>query len=98
MAALLLLKRDEVTEPERRIIRRLAVQLLVLALLTQLVFPLLYDGLVARPTEARVWLSTTVTALRNLALLAFTIELVVQAWKFLGRADSSARQASLRRS
>lgn len=98
MAALLLLKRDEVTEPERRIIRRLAVQLLVLALLTQLVYPLLYDGLVARPTEARVWLSTTVTALRNLALLAFTIELVVQAWKFLGRADSSARPASLRRS
>ena len=33
------LKRDEVTEPECLLIRRLAVQLLVLALLTQLVFP-----------------------------------------------------------
>ena len=97
MAALLLLKRDEVTEPERRTIRRLALQLLALALLTQLVYPVLYDGLVDRPSEARVLLSTAVTALRNLALLAFTVELVVQAWRFLGRADSSARQASLRR-
>jgi hypothetical protein len=84
MAALLLLKRDEVTDPERRTIRRLALQLLALALLTQLVYPVLYGGLVARPSEAQVLLSITVTALRNLALLGFTIELVVQAWHFLG--------------
>ena len=29
-------------------------------------------------------LATAVTALRNLALLAFTVELVIQAWRFLG--------------
>jgi hypothetical protein len=84
MAALLLLKRTDVTEPERRTIRRLAAQLLVLALLTQLVFPALYDGLLGRRGEVMLVVATAVTALRNVALLAFSVELVVQAWRFLG--------------
>jgi hypothetical protein len=84
MAALLLLKRTEVTEPEQRTIRRLAAQLLVLALLTQLVYPALYDGLLSRRGQAMLVVATIVTALRNLALLAFSVELVVQAWRFLG--------------
>ena len=84
MAALLLLKRTEVTEPERRTIRRLAAQLLVIALLTQLVYPALYDGLLGGRGQAMLVAATIVTALRNLALLAFSVELVVQAWRFLG--------------
>jgi hypothetical protein len=84
MAALLLLKRTEVTEPERRTIRRLAAQLLVLALLTQLVYPALYDGLLGGRGQVMLVVATAVTALRNVALLAFSVELVVQAWRFLG--------------
>ena len=84
MAALLLVKRTEVTERERRTIRRLAVQLLVLALLTQLVYPVLYGGLLRDQGQAMLMLATFVTALRNLGLLAFTVELVIQAWRFLG--------------
>ena len=84
MAALLLVKRTEVTERERRTIRRLAAQLLVLALLTQLVYPVLYGGLLREQGQALLILATFVTALRNLGLLAFTVELVIQAWRFLG--------------
>ena len=84
MTALLLLKRNQVTEPEQRTIRRLAGQLLVLALLTQLVFPLLYNGLLGGGGRPMLVLATAVTALRNLALLAFAVELVIQAWRFLG--------------
>ncbi len=84
MAALLLVKRTEVTERERRTIRRLAAQLLVLALLTQLVYPVLYGGLLREQGQAMLILATFVTALRNLGLLAFTVELVIQAWRFLG--------------
>ncbi len=84
MAALLLLKRTEVTGPERRTIRGLSAQLLVLALLTQLVYPALYDGLLGGRGHVMLVVSTTVTALRNLALLAFSVELVVHAWRFLG--------------
>ena len=94
MAALLLLKKSEVTEPERRTIRRLAAQLLVLALLTQLVYPALYDGLLGDRGETMLVLATVVTAIRNLALLALTVELVVQAWKFLG-VDRSAVQPAV---
>ncbi|GAA3620497.1 glycosyltransferase family 87 protein [Microlunatus ginsengisoli] len=95
MAALLLLKRNQVTEPEQRTIRRLAGQLLVLALLTQLVFPLLYNGLLGGGGRPMLVLATAVTALRNLALLAFAVELVIQAWRFLGvdRASVSVESA-----
>jgi hypothetical protein len=74
MAAVILLV-PAATEDERRSIRRLALQLLGLALLTHLVYPLLYDGLLGRQGHLMIIVSTTVTALRNLALLLFTIEL-----------------------
>ena len=88
MAALLLLRRDG-SAAERRTVDRLAVHLLVLALLTQLVFPLLYDGLLGFRTPARVVVATLVTALRNVALLVFTVEVYRTAWIFTGRRDAS---------
>jgi hypothetical protein len=90
MAALILLV-PTVTEDERRSIRRLAFQLLGLALLTHLVFPLLYDGLLGRQGHLMIIVSTVVTILRNLALLLFSIELWRLAWKFL----APARQAKI---
>lgn len=83
MAALLVLKKAAATEPEQRLIRRLSVQLLVLALLTQLVYPALYDGLLGRQSQGMLVLATAVTALRNLALVTFSVELVIQAWRWL---------------
>jgi hypothetical protein len=83
MAALLVLKKSETSAPERRVIRGLSNQLLVLAVLTQLVYPALYDGYLGRLGHGMIVLSTAVTALRNLALVFFTIELVRQAWRFL---------------
>ena len=84
MAALLLL-RHSASEPERAAVRRLAVQLLLLALLTQLVYPLLYDGLLGFRGPAMVVLATVVTALRNLALVLFTVEVCRLAWVFCSR-------------
>jgi hypothetical protein len=88
MAAVILLV-PAATEDERRSIRRLALQLLGLALLTHLVYPLLYDGLLGRQGHLMIIVSTAVTALRNLALLLFTIELWRMAWRSL----AVARQA-----
>jgi Glycosyltransferase family 87 len=84
MAALLLLKLDQGSASERRAIGRLSAQLLALALLTQLVYPALYDGLLLRWGETGLVVATAVTAVRNVALVAFAVELVVQAWRFLG--------------
>lgn len=85
MAALLLLRRDS-SPAERRSVNRLAGHLLVLALLTQLVYPLLYDGLLGFNTPVMLVVSTLVTALRNVALLLFTIEACRAAWIFSGAA------------
>lgn len=81
MAALLLLRHDA-RPGERRAVHRLAVHLLVLALLTQLVYPLLYNGLLGFSTPAMLVVSTFVTAVRNVALLLFTIEVCRMAWGF----------------
>jgi hypothetical protein len=88
MAAVILLA-PAATDGERRAIRRLALQLLGLALLTHLVYPLLYDGLLGRQGHLMIIVSTAVTAIRNLALLLFAIELWRMAWKSL----APARQA-----
>lgn len=84
MAALLLINRTEVTERERRTIRRLSAQLLGLALLTQLVYPAFYDGLLGYAGPGMLTTATVITAIRNLALLALSVELVIQAWRCLG--------------
>ena len=82
MAALLLL-RSSASQPERAAVERLAVQLLVLALLTQFVYPLLYDGLLGFRGQAMVVVATTVTAVRNLALVLFTVEVCRLSWVYL---------------
>ena len=81
MAALLLL-RHSASDPERVAVRRLTVHLLLLALLTQLVYPLFYDGLLGFRGSGPVVLATAVTALRNLALALFTVEVCRLAWIF----------------
>jgi hypothetical protein len=85
MAALLLLV-DAGSARERSSIRRLAGQLLVLALLTHLVYPLLYDGLLGQLGHTMTVVSTVVTALRNLALVLFAVEVCRMAWRFLSPA------------
>jgi hypothetical protein len=70
----------------------MAGQLLILALLTQLVYPLLYDGYLGLQGHAMIIIATILTAIRNLALVAFTVEAYWLAWRTVGVAvsDSSA--------
>jgi hypothetical protein len=84
-AAVLLLSRSTQGPRWHRVLRRLAVQLLVLALLTQLTYPLLYNGLLGRTSSGFAIVSTVVTALRNLSLLVLTVELCRYAWIALAR-------------
>jgi uncharacterized membrane protein len=95
MAALLVLKKSESTEPERVVLRRLAAQLLVLALLTHLVYPALYDGLLGRQGHLMIIVATVVTALRNVALLLFTMETVRLAWRDLRREPAGGSALAL---
>jgi hypothetical protein len=87
-AMLLLAKRG--AGDHRRSVARIAVQLLLLALLTHLVYPLLYDGLLGRDGRVMIVVSTIATALRNIALVAFTVEVCRLAWRFLGSTRSAA--------
>jgi hypothetical protein len=94
-AAALLLLRDRATAEERPAIRWTAYALLLLALLTHLVYPLLYRGLVGE-RGGLIVVATVVTTVRNLALLAFTGYLVRLAWRLLGpgqgaRADAGSQ-------
>ena len=84
-AAALLLARGSQGPRWHRVLGRLAVQLLVLALLTQLTYPLLYNGLLGRGGSALAVASTVVTALRNLSLLVLTVEVCRYAWSALAR-------------
>ena len=54
-----------------------------LALLTHLVYPLFYDGLLGRSGYLMIVASTVVTAVRNLALMVFTVHVVRLAWQWL---------------
>ena len=91
VAALLLLARDG-TAAQRAQLRRLAGALLVLALLTHLVYPLFYDGLLGRSGYPMIVASTVVTTVRNVALLIFTVRVVQLAWQWLG-APTAARRS-----
>jgi hypothetical protein len=82
MAAILAL-RPHATQDEQPAINRIAGQLLILALLTQLVYPLFYDAYLGRHGHAMIILATIVTAIRNLALLVFTVEACWLAWRML---------------
>jgi hypothetical protein len=88
-AALLLLRSDD-DETERRTIGRLTGQLLALALLTHLVYPLLYDGFLGRRGQDGIVLSTVVTAARNVFLVVFTVEACRAAWRRLGHRPVAA--------
>ena len=82
MAGLLVL-RPHASPEEQTPINRMAGQLLVLALLTQLVYPLFYDGYLGSQGEMMIILSTVVTAVRNIALVFFTVESCWLAWRML---------------
>ena len=82
-AALLLLRHGS-TPGERAAIRRTAYALLALALLTHLVYPVLYGGLVGWYGPGLIGLGTVITVLRNLVLLAFTAYVGRQAWRLTG--------------
>ena len=80
IAALLLL-RDGATPELRRWIVRIGVAGLVLAGLTQLVYPLLYDGYLGFTNSAGLVIATLVTAVRNVSLLAFTVVCLLVSWR-----------------
>jgi hypothetical protein len=82
--ATLLVFRQHARPEENRAIRRVAVQLLILALLTQLVYPVLYPGYLGRHGHAMIIISTVVTTIRNVALVVFTVEVCRMAWRMLG--------------
>ena len=84
-AAVLLLRRNAGAD-EQTAVGRIAGQLLLLALATHLVYPLLYDGFLGRDGRVMIVVSTVVTAIRNLALVSFTVEVTRLAWRFLGSA------------
>ncbi len=96
MAALFVL-RPAATDAEQRAIPRVAGQLLLLALLTHLVYPVLYDGYLGREGQGLVVVSTAVTAIRNVALVAFTVEVCRLSWKLLGKATATPAGARRRR-
>ena len=67
--------------------------LVLLALLTHLVYPLLYDGLRGLKGYPMLVVATAVTAARNLALLAFTGYVARLAWHFLGAGQRARSDA-----
>jgi hypothetical protein len=80
IAALLLL-RGGATPDLRRWIVRIGVAGLVLAGLTQLVYPLLYDGYLGFTNTAGLVIATLVTAVRNVCLLVFTVVCLLVSWR-----------------
>jgi len=80
IAALLLL-RDIATPQLRGWIVRIGVAGLVLAGLTQLVYPLLYDGYLGFTNSAGLVVATLVTAVRNVCLLVFTVACLLVSWR-----------------
>lgn len=90
MAALLIMRsRDASHRPT--VFSRFAIQLLVLALITHLVYPLTYTGLYEAPHGAMFIVSTILLLVRNLCLLIFTVAVTAVAWRVTGRrADPTA--------
>ena len=92
-AAALLLLRYRATTEERPAIRRTAYVLLLLALLTHLVYPLLYPGLLGLWGQPIVVVATVLTAARNVGLLVFAGYVGRLAWRFLGAGQRSRADA-----
>ncbi len=92
--AALLVLRHQAGPAERPAIRHTAYALLALALLTHLVYPALYPGLIGSYGPVLLGLATVVTALRNLGLLAFTGYVVSRAWRFTSAGQQPVADAS----
>jgi hypothetical protein len=80
IAALLLLRAGAAPDLRRWIVR-IGVAGLVLAGLTQLVYPLLYDGYLGFTNTAGLVIATLVTAVRNVCLLVFTVVCLLVSWR-----------------
>lgn len=83
--AALLIGRTRDQQGRLTVVSRFAVQALVLALLTHLVYPLTYFGLYGDRHGAQFVISTILLLLRNLSLLIFTIALAAVAWRATGQ-------------
>ena len=84
-AAVLLLSRSAEGPRWRRVVDRVAVELLVLAVLTHVLYPYFYQGLLGHRSTTLLVVATVVAALRNLALLVVTVEICRYAWSALAR-------------
>lgn len=84
MAALLIMRARDVNG-RMTVFGRVAIQLLVLALITHLVYPVTYSGLYGAPHGALFVLSTILLLIRNLSLLIFTVAVTAVAWRATGR-------------
>ena len=92
--AALLLLRHRATPAERMAVRHTTYALLALALLTHLVYPLLYPGLLGRNGQVLLALATVVTTARNVGLLLFTGYVASRAWRFTGAGQPRVADAS----
>ena len=84
-AAVLLLHRADQGPRWRRRVGGLAIVLLVVAALTQLTYPVLYQGLLGRRGPTAQLLATIVFVLRNLGLVVIALLSLVWAWLALSR-------------
>ena len=82
MAALLLLRHVGQSEPERAAVRPPDRPAAAAGPAHPAGLPLLYDGLLGFRGPVMVVVATVVTALRNLALVLFTVEVCRLAWIF----------------
>jgi hypothetical protein len=94
IAALLLLRDGAITEGLRRWVVRIGVAGLVLAGLTQLVYPLLYDSYLGVTNTAGLVIATLVTTLRNVCLLAFTVLCLLLAWRATSSSPATPNPAA----
>jgi glycosyl transferase family 87 len=92
--AALLLLRHQATPAERQAVRHTAFALLALALLTHLVYPVLYPSLLGRHGTVMLAVATVVTVVRNLGLLLFTGYVAIRAWRFTGAGQRPTADAS----
>jgi hypothetical protein len=92
--AALLLLRHQASPVERAAIRHTAYALLALSMLTHLVYPLLYPGLLGQGGPVLLAVATVVTTVRNLGLLAFTGYAAGRAWRFTRAGQRATADAS----
>jgi hypothetical protein len=92
--AAVLLLRHQATPAERPAVRHTAYALLALALLTHLVYPVLYPSPLGSNGTVLLVVATVVTAMRNLGLLLFTGYVASRAWRFTRAGQGPVADAS----